>query len=205
MAEKADMTLTDFLVGGVPVGSAIPDSTVIVANDPQSTTPAIVQEIVNALEGAEAATEPIMDMVFPDEEMLDLMAKVKRIGMCAKDLHYRAKGKPFYGLHLLADLAYQVEEDTDHIAEVYFMGDRGLEPPRMTQVFGRANSLVVLYPEGDNYFIGGLMDICRITMHSIEDIKQKFDVKSGVAAVLDKISEHCLLAIGLLDQTMKGG
>ena len=204
MAGKSDVTLKDFLVGGAPVGPAIPDTTVIVANDPEATTPAIVQEIVNALEGAEPVPAPILDIVFPDEEMLDLMAHVKRIGMCAKDLHYRAKGKPFYGLHLLADLVHQVEEDTDHIAEVYFMGDRGIEPPRMTQVFGRANSLMVWYPRDNNYFIGGLMDICRTSMHLIEDIKKKYEVKSGVAAVLDKISEHCLLAIGLLDQTMKG-
>lgn len=196
--DQIQPTLADFLANGIP-----PTETVVITEEPQATPAAVVQEIVNANTPPIPAIIP-EEQVYPDEEMRDLMAHVKRIGMCAKDLHYRAKGKPFYGLHLLADLMYQVEEDSDSIAEIYFMGDRRIEPPRMTEVFGRANSLVVWYPKDDNYFIGGCMDICRTTMHLIEDVKKKFEVKSGVAAVLDKISEHCLLAIGLLDQTMKG-
>lgn len=195
-------TLTDYLVNAESPQEAV----VVVAGDPEATPSAIVQEIVN--EAAAAVAEPgvgiSVEPVYPDMEMTDLMAKVKRIGMCAKDLHYRAKGKPFYGLHQLADLTYEVESDTDQIAEIYFMGDRGIEPPRMDEVFRLACDILVLYPRDDNYFIGGLMDACRMTMHSIEIIKKNFpDIKSGVCAVLDKISEHCLLAIGLLDQTMK--
>lgn len=199
MAGEANVTLADYLVAPPPASDAV----VVVASDPNAMPAAAVQEVINEIVENEPMSATIAE-VFPDEEMKDLMAKVKRIGMCAKDLHYRAKGKPFYGLHQLADLAYQIEEDTDHIAEIYFMGDRGIEPPRMDEVFQRAIDLVVLYPKDDRYFIGGLMDICRVTMHSIESIKQNFEVKSGVAAVLDKISEHCLLSIGLLDQTMKG-
>ena len=194
-----DITLTDYLVNAEPA----PNAVVVVADDPTATPPAIVQEIVNELTAPEPDL-PTTPQELYDEAMRDLMAKVKRIGMCAKDLHYRAKGKPFYGLHQLADLVCEVEDDTDHIAEVYFMGDRGIEPPRMDEVYRKAIDLMVLYPRDDRYFIGGLMDICRTTMHSIESIKRQFEVKSGVAAVLDKISEHCLLSIGLLDQTMKG-
>jgi hypothetical protein len=200
--EEIKKTLTDYLVNTEPA----PDAVVIVANDPEATPSAVEQEIINTVAAAAAETDPEVDIgPLPlDEQMTDLMAKVKRIGMCAKDLHYRAKGKPFYGLHQLADLAYEVESDTDQIAEIYFLGDRGIEPPRMDEVFTRACAVPVIYPKDDNYFIGGLMDCCRLTMHSIEDIKKAFpDIKSGVCAVLDKISEHCLLAIGLLDQTMK--
>lgn len=185
----ANMTLADYLVAAEP---PMPTEVVTAEIIPNATPAAVVQEIIEDI-------PPVLD-----EMMKDLMGKVKRIGMCAKDLHYRAKGKPFYGLHLLADLTYQVEEDTDHIAEIYFMGDRGIEPPRMDEVYKRAIDQIVLYPRDDRYFIGGLMDICRVTMHFIEEIKRSGDIKSGVAAVLDKISEHCLLAIGLLDQTMKG-
>ena len=189
MAEE-NITLADYLVSAAtPVPAEVVTTEVI----PNATPAAVVQEII------ENNAPPILD-----EMMKDLMGKVKRIGMCAKDLHYRAKGKPFYGLHLLSDLVFQVEDDTDHIAEIYFMGDRGIEPPRMDEVYKRAIDQIVIYPSDDRYFIGGLMDICRVTMHFIEEIKRSGDIKSGVAAVLDKISEHCLLAIGLLDQTMKG-
>ena len=199
--EEVKQTLTDYLVNAAPM----PDGTVVVvADDPQATPSAIVQELVNGLEAQAIAAEEPLSEPFPDEQMTQLMAKVKRIGMCAKDLHYRAKGKPFYGLHQLADLAYEVESDTDQIAEIYFLGDRGIEPPRMETVFRMACDETVIYPKDDNYFIGGLMDACRTTMHYIEGIKAQFPaIKSGVCAVLDKISEHCLLAIGLLDQTMK--
>ena len=185
-----EKTLVDYLMETMPEAVVVAPTAEVVL-DPIAVDPPIEQ--INP-----------MTPMFPDEEMTNLMAQVKRIGMCAKDLHYRAKGKPFYGLHQLADLAYQVEEDTDHIAEVYFLGDRGIEPPRMDEVFRRALDVPVLYPRDDKYFIGGLMSICRQTMLSIENIKANYEVKSGVAAVLDKISEHCLLSIGLLDQTLKG-
>lgn len=141
----------------------------------------------------------------PDEEMRNLMAWLKCIGMCAKDMHYRCKGKPFYALHELGDLVWEVNHDTDQIAEIYFMGERGITPPRMADVFMAAASLPVMYPKDDRYFIGGTMNACLQTMHKVEDIKRNFpDLKSGTVAVLDAISQHCLLAIGLLDQTMKG-
>ena len=188
--------LVNYLENTIPPS----DETVVVATDLPVPPPSIVEEIVNA----ETPIGMEDSLVAADEDMTDLMAKVKRIGMCAKDLHYRAKGKPFYGLHQLADLAYEVESDTDQIAEVYFLGDRNKEPPRMEDVYTRAIALNVLYPKDDTYFIGGLMDICRMTMHSIEGIKGKYPTtKAGVHAVLDKISEHCLLSIGLLDQTLK--
>lgn len=192
MPDDTKMLLTDYLEGDAPTENIVivPElDSPLPSVSPEPTEVVVVQTDTNTL---------------LDEKMKDLMGKVKRIGMCAKDLHYRSKGKPFYGLHLLADLVYQVESDTDNIAEIYFMGDRGLEPPRMDEVYRRAINQLVLYPRNDKYFIGGLMDICRVTMHFIEEIKKSGDIKSGVAAVLDKISEHCLLAIGLLDQTLKG-
>ena len=200
--DDVKMTLADYLVNAEPT----PEAVVVVASNPEATPSAVEQEIASEVAAATVqevdSTATSVDLL--DAEMKNLMARVKRIGMCAKDLHYRAKGKPFYGLHQLADLAYEVESDTDQIAEIYFLGDRGIEPPRMNEVFRLACDLMVLYPRNENYFIGGLMDACRMTMHNIEAIKKNFPyIKSGVCAVLDKISEHCLLAIGLLDQTMK--
>ena len=177
--------LAGFLMGETPV----PVETVVITPD--------------------VPTEPIAPVIappiFPDEEMIDLMAHLKCIGMCAKDMHYRCKGKAFYGLHQLGDLTWQLADETDKIAEIYFMGERGITPPRMNEVCSRAVNIQVWYPKNDKYFIGGLMNSCLQTMHKIEEIKQKFpELKSGTVAVLDGISQNCLLNIGLLDQTMKG-
>ncbi len=200
MANETNKVLTDYLSRPEVTPLEDPQMVVEIVNDPTATTSAIVQEIVNEL------TPPSeLDKNFQlDELMTDLMAKVKRIGMCAKDLHYRAKGKPFYGIHQLADLAYKIEEDTDHIAEIYFMGDRTKEPPTMIQVYEKAIHQSVWYPRNDKYYLGGLIDICRSTIHAIENIKSKHELKAGVSAVIDSISENCLLTIGLLDQTAKG-
>jgi hypothetical protein len=185
--------LVGFLMGApAPVAEAV-----TVAPDTPMTAPAA--EIIAT------TLDPEIPIPQPDEEMRNLMSWMKRIGMCAKDMHYRCKGKPFYGLHELADLVYEVEHETDQIAEIYFLGERGIEPPRMADVCSAAASLPVNYPSNDKYFIGGTMNACLQTMHKIEDIKKNFpDLKSGTVAVLDAISQHCLLAIGLLDQTMKG-
>lgn len=169
-------------------------------------SPAAVETIVVA---AEAPVAPVAAIppapAFPDAEMADLMAYLKCIGMCAKDMHYRCKGKAFYGLHQLGDLTWQLADETDKIAEIYFMGERGINPPRMKEVCANAVGIEVIYPSDDKYFIGGLMNICLETMHKIEAIKRNYpDLKSGTVAVLDQISQNCLLNIGLLDQTMKG-
>ena len=168
--------------------------------------PTAVDTIVAAPEVPPPAAESIPSSpLHPDEEMEDLMAHLKCIGMCAKDMHYRCKGKSFYGLHQLSDLTWQTADETDNIAEIYFMGERGITPPRMKEVCARAVNIEVMYPSNDKYFIGGLMYICLQTMHKIESIKSRFpDMKSGTVSVLDKISQNCLLNIGLLDQTMKG-
>ena len=174
--------------------------------------PAAVETIVVSPEAPVAPvglTPPVAAIppapAFPDAEMADLMAYLKCIGMCAKDMHYRCKGKAFYGLHQLGDLTWQLADETDKIAEIYFMGERGINPPRMKEVCANAVGIEVMYPSDDKYFIGGLMNICLQTMHKIEAIKNNYpDLKSGTVAVLDQISQNCLLNIGLLDQTMKG-
>lgn len=184
--------LVGFLMGDTPVPPAsvaiIPDAPIV---------PPVAETIV--------AEQVPLPPAYPDKEMADLMAHIKCIGMCAKDMHYRCKGKAFYGLHQLADLTWKLEDESDQIAEIYFMGERGITPPRLRDVYANATAIDVMYPKDDKYFIGGLMNICLQTMHKIEAIKQGFpDLKSGTVAVLDQISQQCLLNIGLLDQTMKG-
>ena len=141
----------------------------------------------------------------PTTDMIDLAAHLKRIGMAAKDLHYRAKGKPFYGEHLLADLIYDVEHETDDLIEVYFLGATGIEPPRMAEICSQATMIPVNYSTDKLYFETGLMDICMKTAHLVEKIKRDFpDLVAGVHAILDNISQRVYVGIGLLDKTIQG-
>lgn len=138
-----------------------------------------------------------------DVEMKLLMAEIKKIAMTAKNLHYRAKGKPFYGVHELADLVWQTGLITDQIAEIYFMGERKIEPPIMEEVYLKACSLpdkeVITQ---DNYFEAVLFACSTVVAH-VERIKKEYTFISGVMPVLDHISEQCLLAIGFLSQSLK--
>ena len=140
----------------------------------------------------------------PVDLISDLIAHLKRIGMAAKDLHYRAKGKPFYGEHLLADLVMDVESNFDDLIEVFFLGQTGFTPPRMADTCMKAATLPVNYQTNESYFESGLFDICFQTARLVERIKKDCpDLAAGVHAILDKISQESYTAIGLLDRTMK--
>ena len=147
---------------------------------------------------------PVVESISPSatEMMTTIIADLKRIGMIAKNLHYRAKGKPFYGIHLLADLIWDVEKETDDLIEVFFMGEQQIEPPLMENVCEKAIALNVLFPKNKNYYEGGLKHICRKTMLDVEAVKKAYpDLCAGTNAVLDTISQKCLVAIGLLAKT----
>lgn len=141
-----------------------------------------------------------------DGQMLALLAHVNRVGMCAKDVHYLVKGQQFYGLHKLADLVWEVGNTTDDLIECYYMGARGIEPPRMAAVAQVACSIPVSYPGRDmnENLIGGLYLLCIDTVHLIERIKaDNPKLLAGVSSVVDGLSQKLLVVIGLLDQTLK--
>lgn len=181
-----------------------PDAEIIIVPEQTPEQPVVAIEQTSASPDGVAITvkQPI---VAPVDLIVDLLAHLKRIGMSAKDLHYRATGKPFYGEHLLADLSYGIEANTDDLIEVYFLGATGLTPPRMTDIYSKACAIRVGYPMNNSYFEGGLFNICLKTARLVEQIKKDCpDLVAGVHAILDKISQECYTAIGLLDQTLKG-
>lgn len=196
--ENAKEALTTFLAEDAPVlaGAAAP----IPAPVP------VAVEQVSANPDSVAVTVIAPPPPSPVDLITELTAHLKRIGMAAKDLHYRAKGKAFYGEHLLADLVLKVEENADDLIEVYFLGQTGITPPRMADVCMQAATLPVDYPTNEFYFEKGLFDICFKTARLVERIKKDCpNLVAGVHAVLDKISQEAYTAIGLLDQTIKGG
>lgn len=193
--------LATFLTGGAigPLAAAAP-----LAPTPVDVPVAVEQ--VSANPDTVAVTVLTPPPPSPVDLITDLLSHLKRIGMAAKDLHYRAKGKPFYGEHLLADLIYSVEGETDDLIEVYFLGQTGLTPPRMADVCMNAATLPVNYQTNEFYFESGLFDVCFQTARLVERIKKDCpDLVAGVHAILDGVSQKCYTAIGLLDQTMKGG
>jgi hypothetical protein len=199
--DNAKDALATFLTG---TPTPVPAAEVIAA-EPPIDLPVAVEQISAAPDAVEV-TVIAPPPPSPVDLITDLIAHLKRIGMAAKDLHYRAKGKPFYGEHLLADLVMDVESNFDDLIEVYFLGQTGITPPRMADTCMQAATLPVNYQTNEFYFESGLFDICFQTARLVERIKKECpDLAAGVHAILDKISQESYTAIGLLDRTMKGG
>ena len=172
----------------------------------ESATP-IVEEIATPLPETEVVTiAPAIEPMKPpaNEVIITVLSDMKRVGMIAKDLHYHAMGKAFYGMHLLADLVDEIGDMTDELYETYFLGMKADEPtemPLMEEICRKAIDTLVLFPRNKNYWISGLADICYKTMVDIEVAKKLPDLKAGVQAVLDNISQKCLTAYGLLKKS----
>ena len=199
--DNAKEALATFLTG---IQAQVPETEVIASEQPIELPVAVEQ--VSSNPDAVAVTVLAPPPPSPVDMITDLIAHLKRIGMAAKDLHYRAKGKPFYGEHLLADLVMDVESNFDDLIEVYFLGQTGITPPRMADICRQAANLIVGHQRNEFYFESGLFDICFKTARLVERIKHDCpDLAAGVHAILDKISQEAYTAIGLLDRTMKGG
>lgn len=196
MPNETAKELAAFLESAAPIVNEAVETTAIPVAAAVVETPPIapVDEVVSI-----PPTLPSIETM-----MTELLADLKRIGMSAKDLHYRSKGKPFYGIHLLADLIWEVAHEADDLVEVFFMGQLQKDPPLMEDVCRLAVDLKVWYVRNHNYFISGLNSICLKTMHDIEKIKKAYpEIYAGTHAVLDAISQKCLVAIGLLTKTQE--
>ena len=140
-----------------------------------------------------------------------ICAGIKSVGLAAKDLHYRAKGEAFYSEHLLADLGWQIERLTDEFIEVYYLGDKGWNPPLMGQVYCMANTWLLdnggIPPEGDeastDYWARRLLRVCEDLVSQVEVAKDVLTKKAGTQAVLDEISKQVLQVVGLLKRNLK--
>lgn len=145
---------------------------------------------------------PILPTLTPMETVL---ADLCRIGMASKNWHYRARGKAFYGEHLLADLVWEVLSLSDQIIEVYYMGECGGNPPLMETIARNALDIDLPYTiDGDDTaFTKALRDLFLRTINAVEDAKKNPLLKAGTHAVLDEVSQKCLVRLGLIEQTLK--
>lgn len=153
---------------------------------------------------------PVAAAVVVEEKpdpMFYLLTSLCAVGMLAKDFHYRAKGKAFYALHLLADLVYDATHLFDEINEVYYMGECGSVPPLMASVSAKAAEMAGKCNCGcdttvseEDCILSALIARCKATAGAVEECKS-LAPKSGTAAVLDEISKKMLTASGLLART----
>lgn len=140
-----------------------------------------------------------------------ICAGIKAVGLASKDLHYRAKGEAFYSEHLLADLGWNVEKLTDDFIEVYYMGDKGWNPPVMGQIYCMANSWLVensgVPPKDDDssteFWARRLLRACEDLVSHVEIAKETLTKKAGTQAILDEISKQVLQVAGLLKRNLK--
>lgn len=135
-----------------------------------------------------------------------ILAGLVCIEMVAKNLHYNAKDKEFYGVHLLADLIGDVQSERDKINEVCYLGF-GATPPLMEEVYLMAalnlKDKEIKFFEDDKMIsaLGGYCD--RIIMLIEERKKADPEMVAGVQAVLDEISQKLLTSRGLLRRTQE--
>ena len=140
----------------------------------------------------------------PQEDMMQtLLAKLIAIGWLAKDLHYRAKDRSFYGNHLLADIIYDVTTKSDNLNEVYYLGEKMSPPPLACETAEKALKMMfglVQSHDSDEMAVARrLLLFLEAAIHEIERIKDAHKyLKSGTVAVLDGISEDLLKDSGLL-------
>ena len=127
------------------------------------------------------------------------------IEMVSKDLHYRAKGKPFYGTHLLADLVNKIGGHKDDLNEIFYLGDQAMPPPLQCYVAAKAIQIVeasgLNTDQDETSIIDGLKSLCDALVQAIETVKKMPNIKAGVQAVLDNISADALQGAGLLHRT----
>lgn len=144
-----------------------------------------------------------------ESPMEKLLKTISATAMVAKDLHYKAHGKPFLANHELADMVAEIEKHKDTINEIYYMGELQSNPPLSAVICGGGVEIVRgLYGEGmavdEDVLIGDLHSLCQQVAEAVESVKEGTGIKSGTQAVLDEISKDALQCAGFLKNVLNG-
>ena len=144
-----------------------------------------------------------------ESPMEKLLKTISATAMVAKDLHYKAHGKPFLANHELADMVAEIEKHKDTINEIYYMGELQSNPPLSVVICGGGVEIVRgLYGEGmaveEDNLIGDLHSLCQQVAEAVESVKERTGIKSGTQAVLDEISNDALQCAGFLKNVLNG-
>ena len=131
------------------------------------------------------------------------------VEMIAKDLHYRAKGEQFYGLHELADRVSEIGGKRDELLESYWLGENQSVPPLMGNIMDEALDLYAMAVKEGAFaetlpILNALSNVLGELVTMIEKAKVEDAMKSGTVAILDDISKSSLIARGLVGRTLAG-
>lgn len=141
--------------------------------------------------------------------MEKLLKTISATAMVAKDLHYKAHGKPFLANHELADMVAEMEKHKDTINEIYYMGELQSNPPLSMVICGSGVEIVRgLYGDGmevnEDTLIGYLHSLCQQVAEAVETVKEGTEIKSGTQSALDEISKDALQCAGFLKNVLNG-
>lgn len=160
-------------------------------------------------------TAPIAQDAMPVSEnqlgtpMEKLLKTISATAMVAKDLHYKAHGKPFLANHELADMVAEMEKHKDTINEIYYMGELQSNPPLSLVICGGGVEIVRgLYGDrmevNEDTLIGYLHSLCQQVAEAVETVKEGTEIKSGTQSVLDEISSDSMQCAGFLKNVLNG-
>lgn len=161
------------------------------------------QESDKTLHIAEDAAED-----YENDPFFKLLVCLMQIGFYAKDLHYGATGKSFYGIHELADLAWKFTRMFDDINEIHYMGELGTIPPSRQLVAFEASKGMEQLNDGEASALTTRQLIERV-LGAVENAEEAIVAAKGIGcaagtnAILDEISKDCLKVSGLLFQSLK--
>lgn len=128
--------------------------------------------------------------------MLDILARLTAIQQYAKDIHYTAKGDPFYAVHLLADrVADGLDEFSDSIKETHYLGGGEL-PPQSKEVLRLAIAYIpVLTDTRDD-----LTRLGSLISSTLEALGETMGNGRADASLLDNIAQDLKLKLGLINR-----
>lgn len=144
-----------------------------------------------------------------ESPMEKLLKTISATAMVAKDLHYKAHGKPFLANHELADMVAEMEKHKDTINEIYYMGELQSNPPLSMVICGGGVEIVRgLYGDGmevnEDTLIGYLHSLCQQVAEAVETVKEGTEIKSGTQSALDEISSDSMQCSGFLKNVLNG-
>lgn len=128
--------------------------------------------------------------------MLDILARLTAIQQYAKDIHYTAKGDPFYAVHLLADrVADGLDDFSDSIKETHYLGGGEL-PPQSKEILRVAEAYIpVLTDTREN-----LTRLGSLISSTLDALGETMGNGRADASLLDNIAQDLKLKLGLINR-----
>lgn len=128
--------------------------------------------------------------------MLDILARLTAIQQYAKDIHYTAKGDPFYAVHLLADrVADGLDEFSDSIKETHYLGGGEL-PPQSKEVLRLAIAYIPVLTDTRE----DLTRLGSLISSTLEALGETMGNGRADASLLDNIAQDLKLKLGLINR-----